>query len=175
LLRWLLPEEVSAAQLRVPTQMFVAVAASCLLFVFRTPHAFLHGKGLWTAITVILVLEPTFGATNRKVKLRMVGTVVGGGLGGAVVAAANVINDGWTPPPGNADAIPKSLTVAGLVAACSWVLEFRRLRDPNRECALRAPADALFVCVRPASCVLTSGVMRVCPWLLLPQTPTLWP
>jgi hypothetical protein len=157
-----LPADVTSAQLRVPTQMCVAVLAAALLFVFRTPHGFMHGKGLWTAITVILVLEPTFGATNRKVKLRMVGTVVGGGLGGAVVAAANVINGGWTPPPGNADAVPKSLAVAGLVAACSWVLEFRRLRDPNRECALcplRVRVCCL-ACLRAAPCGLTCDMWR---------------
>ena len=133
--RALLPANVSRDELRVPTQMFVAVGVAALLFVFSKPHAFLHGKGLWTVITVILVLESTFGATLKKVKLRMVGTLVGGGLGGAIVAAANVINGGWQPKDGELDAVPKSLTVAFLVATAAWVLEFGRLRDPNRECA----------------------------------------
>jgi hypothetical protein len=134
--RALLPVKVSRDELRVPTQMFVAVCVAALLFVFSKPHAFLHGKGLWTVITVILVLESTFGATLKKVKLRMVGTLVGGGLGGAIVAAANIINGGWQPKSGELDAVPKSLTVAFLVAAAAWFLEFGRLRDPNRECVL---------------------------------------
>ena len=140
--RALLPANVSRDELRVPTQMFVAVGVAALLFVFSKPHAFLHGKGLWTVITVILVLESTFGATLKKVKLRMVGTLVGGGLGGAIVAAANIINGGWQPKAGELDAVPKSLTVAFLVAAAAWFLEFGRLRDPNRECA----SIMLFVC-----------------------------
>jgi hypothetical protein len=130
--------------------MFVAVAASCLLFVFRTPHAFLHGKGLWTAITVILVLEPTFGGTNKKVKLRMLGTLVGGGLGGAIVAAAQVLNGGWAPPE-HGDAAAKSLAVALMISAACWVLQFCKLRDPNRECALACcPAVALPMLTRLA-------------------------
>ena len=133
--RALLPANVSRDELRVPTQMFVSVGVAALLFVFSKPHAFLHGKGLWTVITVILVLESTFGATLKKVKLRMLGTLVGGGLGGAIVAAANIINGGWQPKAGELDAVPKSLTVAFLVAAAAWFLEFGRLRDPNRECA----------------------------------------
>ena len=133
--RALLPANVSRDELRVPTQMFVAVGVAALLFVFSKPHAFLHGKGLWTVITVILVLESTFGATLKKVKLRMVGTLVGGGLGGAIVAAANIINGGWQPKAGELDAVPKSLTVAFLVAASACFLEFGRLRDPTRECA----------------------------------------
>jgi hypothetical protein len=157
--RALMPTNVKRDELRVPTQMFVSVCVAALLFVFSKPHAFLHGKGLWTVITVILVLESTFGATLKKVKLRMVGTLVGGGLGGAIVAAANVINGGWQAKEGELDAVPKSLTVAFSVAACAWFLEFGRLRDPNRECA------CLALCL-PRCCTsadMASPQMRT-PW-----------
>ena len=130
----------------MPTQMCVAVAVACLLFTFSTPYAFLRGKGLWTVITVVLVLEPTFGGTIKKVKLRMLGTLVGGCLGGMVVAVANVINGGWALKPGEVDAVPKSLTVAFMVAAAAWRLEYGRLRDPLREC--ESHAAAALCCLR---------------------------
>jgi hypothetical protein len=89
----------------------------------------------------------------------MVGTLVGGGLGGAIVAAANVINGGWQAKEGEVDAVPKSLTVAFLVAACAWFLEFGRLRDPNRECAFLAR----FLARCCADADMTSPQMRT-PW-----------
>ena len=160
--RALLPANVSRDKLRVPMQMFVAVGVAALLFVFSKPHAFLHGKGLWTVITVILVLESTFGATLKKVKLRMVGTLVGGGLGGAIVAAANVINGGWQPKAGELDAVPKSLTVAFLVAAAAWFLEFGRLRDPNRECASLVPFALL--CLNARLLTWPATMQMHTPW-----------
>jgi len=128
-----LPADLQALA-RVPTQMFVAVAVACLLFTFRTPYAFFDGKGIWSVITVILVLEPTMGATAKKVKLRMVGTILGGALGAAIVGLALVVNRSWASPPGG-DALPKSLTVALGVAGMCWALQARRLRDPSREYA----------------------------------------
>ena len=114
--------------------MAVASAAASALFVFQTPHSFFRGTGLWTCITIVLVLEPNYGSTAKKARLRLGGTLLGGAFGGTIVALARWVNGTWVTPPG-ADALPKSLTVCLAIAACCWLMQFLRGWDTRREYA----------------------------------------
>ena len=114
--------------------MAVASAVAAALFVFQTPHSFFRGTGLWTCITIVLVLEPNSGSTAKKARLRLAGTALGGAFGGGIVALARWVNGSWVTPPG-ADALPKSLTVCLAIAASCWLMQFLRGWDTRREYA----------------------------------------
>ena len=121
--------------LRVPAQMAVAATSAAALFVFRRPHDFFRGTGLWTSITIVLVLEPSCGATSKKARLRLGGTILGGGLGGGIVALARLVNGPtWDSPPGG-DAVPKSLAVCASIGVACGALQFLRGWDVVREYA----------------------------------------
>jgi uncharacterized membrane protein YgaE (UPF0421/DUF939 family) len=59
-----------------------AVAATIAMFVFKWWHI---DHGYWLPFTVIIVIQPYFGATLKKALDRLIGTVLGGLVGGALL------------------------------------------------------------------------------------------
>uniref|UniRef100_A0A6U8DQP9 DUF2421 domain-containing protein n=1 Tax=Eutreptiella gymnastica TaxID=73025 RepID=A0A6U8DQP9_9EUGL len=59
-------------------QVAMAVALSTLFTLHPSLQAWLHNRGAWSSMTVVLVLEQTCGATLHKALLRILGTAAGG-------------------------------------------------------------------------------------------------
>ena len=77
--------------LRSPLQLGVALAAAATLTCLPRTAAAFRQYGVWTAITCVLALESTLGATYRKAALRAVGTGFGGLCGLVCVTATAAV------------------------------------------------------------------------------------
>lgn len=117
--------------LKTPTQIFIAVVVSTLIFTVREPYDGLKGRGLWTVITCVMVLEASFGATIKKGPFRIFGTGLGGCCAAVVMGITHaVVGDARWAERNN---VPKALTAALILAAAVASLQLVRFKDPKRD------------------------------------------
>lgn len=144
------------------TQIFVGVAGTSFLYMFSLPYNGLKQRGIWVTISLVMILEPSMGATWKKGPMRVIGTGIGGCVGAFVMACAHAAAGGndaaWQDRSGPAKIICTTLLLA---FSCS-LLQLLRLIDPpcavptTKHLALSTDQSFKSGCVRrvtAASCI----------------------
>lgn len=97
---------------------------------FSVPYLALKQKGYWVTISLIMVLEPSQGATLKKGPMRVLGTGIGGCVGAFIMACAHAAigstDTAWQDP----NRPEKIIVTTLLLAFCCAVLQLMRFRDP---------------------------------------------
>ena len=108
----------------------MALAVGMLFVVINPLWYALDGAAVWVLVTTVVVLEPTLGATLRKVLLRTAGTILAGGVGLAVLYLSGAVVSGLdydVHPTGMAVVVTLCTAVAGALlilqasaGGCVW-------------------------------------------------------
>jgi uncharacterized membrane protein YccC len=118
-----------------------------MLFVVVNPLWYaLEGSAVWVLVTIVVVLEPTLGATLRKVLLRSGGTVLAGGVGLAILYLSGAVVSGFDyelHPTGMAVVVTICTAAAGalliLQASAHWPSCLPAAARPLQPCCRRSP------------------------------------
>ena len=120
-----------------PPRCAVALTLGMLFVVINPLWYALDGAAVWVLVTIVVVLEPTLGATLRKVLLRSGGTILAGAVGLAILYLSGAVVSGF-----DYDLHPKGMAV--VVTCCTAAAGALLI--------LQASASSCVRCPTPPSC-----------------------